>query len=536
MLSVLAFTVLLQQDGEILFEGTGTYRRPIVTNSEQARKFFDQGLRLVYAFNHGEAKRSFRAAIKYDPECAMAYWGLATANGPHVNVPMVPPDDEKEAAGALERAKAYMASAKLADQALIKASLVRFHWPQPKNRRSEDEAYAAAMKNAWARYPDDPDVGALFAESQMDLRPWDYWKLDGSPQPGIKDVVSALELVIGMSPEHPFGLHLYIHAMEASLHPEKAEAAADRLRNLQPSLGHNVHMPSHIDIRLGHWNKAILANEKAIRADKTYRARRPQQFVYRMYMAHNHHMLAFADMMTGRSKQAIMQIDTMLDEMPEDFRKEAAGLIDGFFSMPYEVRVRFGKWDDVLALPEPAEYFPISRALHHSARSVAFAATGDRMNAHAEKIAFVAAKRKVAKDSTFGNNTGIGILAVAEGLMNGEILAAEGKSSAAIAELRQAVRAEDALRYDEPPDWIQPTRHTLGAVLIKAKRYKEAEQVYRDDLKYHPNNGWALYGLAQSLDGMGRKADAAKTRAKFAATWAQADMKIDSSCLCLPGK
>lgn len=257
-------------------------------------------------------------------------------------------------------------------------------------------------------------------------------------------------------------------------------------------------MPSHIDVRLGEWEKAIIANAKAIAADNAYRTRRPQQFIYRLYMAHNHHMLAFAAMMVGRSWRAIRQIDTMVAEVPDDFKEKVAPFMDGFFSMPFEVRVRFGKWDEVLNLPDHPEFFPISRAMRHAARSKAYAAKGMPGEAREEQALFYEARKKLPEGAIFGNNAGTAILQVAHHLMNGEILVAEGEYERAIVELRLAVRAEDALNYDEPPDWILPVRHTLGALLVKLERYAEAEPVYREDLKRLPNNGWSLYGLAAS--------------------------------------
>jgi tetratricopeptide (TPR) repeat protein len=392
------------------------------------------------------------------------------------------------------------------------------------------------MRKVWKQYPNDDDVGALFAEAMMDLRPWDLWKPGGIPQPGTAEVVKTLERVIKLNKDNPLGLHLYIHAVEASLQPEKAKWAADRLRDLQPGLGHNVHMPSHIDVRLGDWHKAIVANEKAIAADNAYRAKRPDQFVYRIYMAHNGHMLALAAMMLGQGEKATRAIDDMCAAMPEDFKKTAAPFVDGFFAMPFEVRKRFGKWDEVLALPEPPEYFPLTRALRHEARAVAYAAKGMPAEARAEQSLFYAAKAKVPKESVFGNNQGHDILRVAQGLMNGEILLAEGHVDRAIAELRTAIVNEDKLRYSEPPDWIQPVRHTLGALLTKHGRHQEAIKVYRDDLARLPNNGWSTYGLSASLRTMGKTAEADRYLAKFKGLWADADIEISSSCLCIPGK
>jgi tetratricopeptide (TPR) repeat protein len=519
---------------EIFFDGTGPHTRPITTQSATAQQFFNQGLNFLFAFNHAEARRSFRAAARHDPNCAMAWWGLAVANGPHINFPMVPPEQEKEAVEAVEKASTLLAGLPEVERDLIQAAKVRYRWPQVEDRSGLDRAYAGEMRQLWAKYPADADIGALFAESMMNLRPWDLWTHEGEPQPGTEEIIAALDRVLELNPRHPFGLHLYIHAVEASPEPRRAAQAADALRDLQPGLGHNQHMPSHIDIRLGNWKQAIAANEKAIIADRAYRARRPQQALYRIYMTHNHHMLAFAAMMSGRSALAIRHIDTMLAEMPEDFKREFAPVVDGFFMMAYEVRLRFGRWDEVLAMPEPPEFFPTTRAFHHAARAVAYAAKKQAAQARQEQQAFLATRGRVPEDAAFGNNRSHDLLKVAEHLTTGEILMAEGRLAAAVEELRQAVKVEDTLRYDEPPDWIQPTRHALGVVLLVSGRYQEALEVYREDLKRNPNNGWSLYGLAETLEELGHTAEAEKVRAQFQEVWAEADTRIHSSCLCVP--
>src|SRR5262249_1483829 len=277
------------------------------------------------------------------------------------------------------------------EQGLIEALAARHAHPQPDDRQPLDKAYAAAMRGVWKAYPADADVGALFAESLMDLRPWDLWAPDGRPQPGTEEVVATLEKVLAMSPNHPLALHLYVHAVEASPHPEKAFGPADRLRNLQPGLGHLVHMPSHIDVRTGRWAQAIEANAKAIEADRKYRAKSPRQGFYNVYMAHNHHMLAYAAIMRGQSQKAIAAIN----EMPPEFVKQNAPLADGFTALPLEILVRFGRWDEVLAAPEPPDYLPIARTLRRCARSIAYAAKKDVMNARAERDEFLKARAVV---------------------------------------------------------------------------------------------------------------------------------------------
>ena len=519
-----------------LFEGLGSHGRQVTTSSAEAQRYFNQGLCFLYAFNHDEAIRSFQTAADMDPACAMAWWGVAVANGPHINNPAVTPERAKAAWEALNKAREAAPTASKSEQALIAALTKRYADPQPEDRKPLDEAYAAAMREVWKANPDDADIGALFAESMMDLRPWDFWTPDGQPQPGTEELVTAIETVLAKSPNHPLALHLYIHAVEASPHPEKASAGGDRLRNLQPGLGHLVHMPSHLDVRLGHWAKAIEANSKAIESDRKYREQSPRQGFYHVYMAHNHHMLAYAAIMRGQSKLAIGAINEMAKGVPPEWVKENAAVADGFTAMPLEVLVRFGKWDEVLAAPEPPEFLPIARALRHCSRGIAFAAKGDVAQAKAEQGEFLIAKTKVPAEARFGNNLAADLLAVAEHLLAGEIRVREGQVEIGLAELREAVKREDALHYDEPPDWIHPVRHALGATLLAAGRAAEAEKVYRDDLAKLPNNGWSLYGLARSLEQQGKDDEAAKFDAQFKELWRDADIKITSSCYCQPAK
>jgi tetratricopeptide (TPR) repeat protein len=517
-----------------LFEGLGGHSRKVTTASPEAQRYFDQGLAFLYAFNHDEAIRAFRRAGELDPRCAMAFWGVAVANGPHINNPVVPEDRAKAAWEALKKAQAAAAGASPVEQALIEALAARYALPQPEDRKPLEQAYADAMRKVWLAYPRDADVGALFAESLADLRPWDLWTPDGKPQPGTEDLVATLESVLALDPKHPLANHLMIHAVEASPHPEKADRAADTLRDLQPGLGHLVHMPSHIDVRRGWWQQAIDANAKAMEADRRYTARSPHQGFYRLYMAHNHHMLTYGAMMTGQSALALKTIRAMVADIPLEFFK-ANPFADGFMAMPLEVLMRFGLWDEILAEPAFPDFVPISRALQHYARAVAYAATDDVPSALSEQAAFLEARSRVPKEAFFGNNTGSDVLDVAESFMRGEILFRSGKIDEGLASLREAAAREDKLRYDEPPDWIQPVRHALGAALLQAGRFAEAETAFREDLAKLPGNGWGLYGLSRALQLQKRAAEAAAVERQFDDVWKQADIKIKSACLCLPG-
>jgi tetratricopeptide (TPR) repeat protein len=512
----------------------GTFSRPVTTRSPEAQRYFDQGLAFLYGFNHDEAIRSFRRAAELDPSCAMAHWGVAVANGPHINNPVLPRDRAQAAWDALGRAQAASAAASPVERALIVALAARYAEPPPEDRRQLEIAYANAMRAVWAAFPTDPDVGALFAEAMADLRPWDLWLPDGEPQPGTEELVATLEAVLRLDPRHPLALHLYIHAVEASTQPGRADAAADALRERLPGLGHLVHMPSHIDVRRGRWQEAIVANGKALAADRSYAARAPEQGFYRLYMAHNHHMLTYGAMMTGQSTLAERTIREMVDDIPLEFYK-ANPFADGFMAMPLEVLMRFGRWDEILAAPAFPDFVPISRALQHHARGVALAATERLADSEKELLAFLEARTKVPKEAFFGNNTGADVLDVAERVLRGELLFRAGKRDEGIALLREGVTREDKLRYDEPPDWIQPVRHTLGAALLQAGRFAEAEAVFREDLAKLPDNGWGLYGLYRSLQMQKKRAESAAALKRFEAVWSRADLKIQSPCLCLPG-
>ena len=522
---------------EPLYDGLGSYSRKITTDSPEAQRYFNQGLAFLHGFNHSAAMRAFQQAAEIDPECAMAHWGVALACGPHINFSLVPPPAAELAWKELALAKEHTANASPVERALIDALSKRYANPQPVDRTPLDRAYADAMREVWKRYPKDPDVGAFFAEALMDLRPWDQWTPKGEAQPGTDEILATLDAALKLNPNHPFANHLYIHAVEASPHPERAIAAANRLRNLQPGLAHNTHMPSHIDIRTGRWLEAVETNLKAVAADQRYRkVFGPAKGFLNVYVAHNRHMLAYCAMMSGQRELAMKHIRAMVAELPADFLKENALQGEGFVAMPLEVMVRFGLWDEILAEPDQyADYMPFTRAFHHAARAIAYAAKGDTANARKAQSVFLDRAKLVPKEDSLGNNSCEMILGVVIPMTEGEILVAEGKVASGINQLRTAIRMEDALKYDEPPGWLIPVRHSLGAVLMKQQRFAEAEQVYRDDLARLPGNGWSLVGLAESLRKQKKNPDeVARIQAKFEKVWAKADLMITSSCLCQP--
>jgi tetratricopeptide (TPR) repeat protein len=520
---------------EPVFEGLGSYSRTVTTKSPEARRYFNQGLDFVFGFNHGAAIRSFEEAARLDPKCAMAHWGIALASGPHINYSLVPPPAAERAWKELKLAQQHASKASPVEQALIKALGKRYANPQPEDRKPLDQAYADAMREVWKAHPTDPDVGVFFAEAMMDLRPWDQWTLEGEPNPGTEEILATLDAVLKLNPNHPFANHLYIHAVEASPNPERADAAADRLRILQPGLAHNVHMPSHIDIRRGRWQQAIDQNVKAVEADQRYRKIvGPPTGLLPVYAAHNHHMLAYAALMTGQREIAMKHARAMVAELPADFVKENAAFADGFVAVPLEVLVRFGRWDEILA--EPANYpesLLFSRAFHHAARAIALAAKGDGPGARKEQTIFLERSKLVPKETPLGNNTAEVVLALAARMLEGEILIAEKRVEEGLSELSLAVKEEDELKYDEPPAWMIPVRHSLGALLMKMGRFAEAEKVYRDDLTRLPENGWSLLGLSESLrEQKKNEEEVVALKARFEKIWAKADLKITTSCLC----
>jgi len=513
-------------------EHLGGVHFAVTTSSAAAQELFDQGLAWCYGFHHDEAQRCFRELVAIDPTCAMAHWGLAYAAGPHINNMAMSPDVAERAHAAAARAAELAANATPREQALIAAIGTRYAWPAPDDRKSLDLAYADAMRDVHRRHGGDPNVAALFAESLMDLRPWDLWQKDGTPQPGTDEVLAVLEATLAAHPEHPQACHLYIHAVEASLHPERALPAADRLRDLAPAAGHLVHMPSHIYVRTGRYEDAAAANRRGIASDLRIVARTGRTGFYEVYRAHNHHFLAYAAMFAGRADEAIAASRDLVRELPAAVVQEMAPVLEGFLGVPYEVLVRFGRWEEMLAEPAPPEWQKSARALWHCGRGVAFAARGDLAAARREREAYRAAVADVPESWTFGNNPMRAVLAVGDAFLDGEVEFRAGNHDVAFAALRKAVQLADDLHYDEPWGWMTPPRHALGALLLEAGRHAEAEAVYEEDLRRHPENGWALHGLAECLRHRGDAPGAATVAARLEAAWRTATVQIRASCYC----
>jgi tetratricopeptide (TPR) repeat protein len=519
-----------------LFEGFGNYQRPMSTESTEAQAWFDQGMQLLYGYNHDEAIRSFEKAGVTDPYAAMPWWGVAYAHGININDPAMNEERSKAARHAADLALSRIGSATPKEAALIRAVSARYEWPAPEDRDHLDQAYADAMQKVYAQFPDDADVGALYAESLMALQPWDLWTPEGEPKGRVLEIVEVLEAVLAQHPDHPGANHFYIHTVEASQDADRAVAAADRLTDLVPGSGHLVHMPAHIYLRIGRYADAAQSNIDAIEADRAYFERAPEQKLYAMYYGHNLHFLAYASMMSGNYETAIKAARELERDMPAGALEAFAGLIEGIMPTNFHVMVRFGKWHEILEEPEyVGEYRKVSRATRHYARAIAYSALGDPDAARSEIALFDEAASEIPEDWNVFQNKMSDVLPIAYAMVEGETLYREGKKEEAFARLREGIAFEDKLVYDEPPAWMLPVRHALGALLVASGEFAQAEAVYLEDLEIRPENGWALTGLQQSLFGQGKSNEAMALNDRIAAAFANADVSPSSSCYCEPG-
>jgi tetratricopeptide (TPR) repeat protein len=511
-------------------QNLGSYAFPVTTASPDAQRFINQGLILAYGFNHAEAARSFGEAARLDPGCAMAYWGMALVGGPNINMEMVA-EAGPVAYQLVQRAMALRKGASEREQAFIEALSRRYSAEAHADRSSLDRAYAEAMRTLHHRYPEDLDAATLYAEALMDLRPWDYWMRDGTPYPETREIMRVLEAVLARDPNHPGAIHLYIHTVEVG-RPELAEAAAERLLTLAPGAGHLVHMPSHIFRQLGRYADASRSNEMAIAADEDYITQCRAQGVYPLaYYPHNIHFLWDSTSMEGRSRPAIEAALKVASQIPEEAWRSMP-LLQQFLATPLFAYVRFGKWDEILRHPAPAEDAHFLRGIWHYARGLAYTAAGRPEEAARElgRLQQIAAMDSLkGLQVTFSRNGAHAILSIAVEVLAGELAAAQGNFEQAVARLHRGVLLEDNLIYMEPPDWHVPVRQSLGAVLLAAGRAAEAEAVYWQDLGRNRENGWALYGLAQSLRAQGREEQAAMVERRFRAAWSRADVKLTAS-------
>jgi tetratricopeptide (TPR) repeat protein len=508
-----------------LFNDLGSYTHPITTRVPLAQRWFDQGLVLAYGFNHDEARLAFLEVAKADPDCAMAWWGVAYTLGPNYNLPG-DQERDREAYQAVVNARAATSCASARERAYVEAIAKRYAPDAPADRRALDEAWAAAMGDVAARFPDDLDAATIHAEALMDLQPWDLWTKDGQPKGRALEIVAILESVLARDPQHPGANHLYIHTVEASSTPERGTAAADRLRDSGIQTGHLVHMPSHIYIRTGRFADATEVNVRAVAVDEAYIQKWNVQGVYpMMYYPHNIDFQAFSAAMEGRSAQAIGAARATVAKTPATMVDHMA-MLEGFQPRALFALVRFGRWDEVLAEPAPPERLVYASGAWHWARGLAFAAQGKRREAEAEAAALAKLERDVPAEKLVTQvNTGKRLLGIASNHLAGELAARRGRTEEAVQRLRAASALEDELTYMEPPDWWIPVRHSLGAVLLDAGRAREAEAVYREDLQRFPENGWSLLGLALALEKQGKAAAAAETRERFKRAWSRADVE-----------
>ncbi|SHF28858.1 hypothetical protein SAMN04487965_1843 [Microbulbifer donghaiensis] len=508
-------------------QNLGKHTFPVSCASDQGQRYFNQALNLTYGFNHAEAGRSFREAARLDPDCAMAYWGQALVLGPNINAPM-DPEAEPSAQELVQKAMSLRSGVNERERALIEA-LAKRYTGDPANRAAADQAYAEAMGAVAEKFPDDLDIATLYAEAMMDLRPWNYWMRDGTPYEGTEKIVALLETVMARNPQHPGALHLYIHLIEPTNTPERAEKAADTLKDLMPGAGHIVHMPAHIFQRVGRYEDSAAANVRAIAADEDYITQCRAQGLYPMaYYPHNIHFLWFATTAQGRSAKAIESANKAAEKISDETLAQMP-MLAGFRVIPYWALARFGKWDEVLALPEPPEDLFLTGSWHY-VRGLAFIAKGDLDAAQKE----LDAVNKIASDprldyTLFSPNSAARIFAIAPEVLAGELAAAKGDHAAAVGYLERAVRLEDGLVYTEPAEWHYPPRLALGVVLLDAGRPTEAETVYWQDLERYPNNGWALFGLGKALRAQGRTEEADLIEARFKRAWRNADIKLTAS-------
>jgi tetratricopeptide (TPR) repeat protein len=510
----------------VLLPDLGTLHRRVTTKSKEAQAYFDQGLRLTYAFNHDEATRSYAKAAALDPECGMCFWGAALTLGPNYNVPMLP-ERSVMAWEALQRAVAAAPRGTPVEQALIAALAKRHKGPEPLDPPAMapySEAYAAAMREVAGRFPDDDDVQVLFAESLMDLEPWKLWSLDGRPGEHTPEIMATLEKVLARSPDHPGANHYYIHTMEASKTPSRALPSADRLAGLVPGAGHLVHMPAHIYQRVGRYADASEHNKRAAEVDLATLARVEPWGYYPMYLGHNYGFLAFSSSMEGRSAESIQAARDSAKALPPGMMDMMPGM-DFLVAAPIFAMVRFGKFDELLAEPRPDPRYQVLTALWLHGHGMALASKGRFDEARKDHEELVRLGGELTPGLRAGNNAAADVVEVAARVLEARIAEKQGKPEAR-AMWAAAVAKADTLAYSEPADWFYPVRHYQGAALLTARRYAEAEAVYREDLARNPENGWALFGLLKALRAQNEAKEAAAVEARFQKAWARADISL----------
>ena len=513
----------------VLYKNLGSYSYRITTGSSDAQRWFDQGLRLVYAFNHQEAQRAFREAARLDPGCAMCYWGIAITEGSNYNSP-TDTGREARALAAVRQAQQHTPGTYPVEAALIAALARRHSSDAGATRAALDSAYADAMREVARRFPDDLEAQTFFADAMMNLRPWNLWTAEGAPQPGTQEIVATLERVLARNPRHPGALHLYIHAVEASTEPGRAEAAADRLLKAMPGAGHVVHMPSHIYWRVGRYADAVSANTAAVKADRAYFALAQPSPIYRgLYHPHNIDFIWQSAAMQGRGGDTLKAAREFAAAAPVEMIKAMPDMETAPVA-PIVALARFGKWDEVLRQPAPPAEWLYTTGVWHYARGLAFNAKGEAAEARRELAALEAGVQAMPAERTVAFFfRARNLLQLAANVLAGEIAAKAGDYATAERLLRAAVAEQDTHWFTEPPPWYFPVRHALGAVLVQAGRAAAAEQVYREDLVRNPGNGWALFGLTQALRAQGKSDAAQQAEVRFGKAWVKADVTLKAS-------
>jgi len=510
----------------------GNYGFKITTSNDEAQKFFNQGLNLYYGFNHLEAYRSFREAARLDPSCAMCWWGQALSLGPNINAPM-DPSDAGLVFKAVRRAQVNAANATPLEQGLIDAVAKRYVAEAPADRSTLDKAYADAMRELEARFPEVDDVTTLTSEALMDLHPWDYWLRDGKPQPWTPEILALMERVMKRSPRHPGANHLYIHINEASSNPGKATASADLLRDLVPGAGHLVHMPSHIYIRTGRYAEGIAANEKAVAADEDYISTCRAQGVYPLaYYPHNYHFYWACAQMSGRGKLALEVSRKLVAKTATSMMGQTDWVtLQHYFVTPWYSMVRFGQWDELANEAKPADTLLYASAIWNYAQGMSAVKTSklDATPQYITTLNQLATNPELANQRIWGINSFAPVVGIAAKVLEAEYLAAIGKKTEAIELLKSALVDEDGLLYQEPPDWYYPVRETLGNIYLNAGKPKDAEKVFNEDLKMYPENGWALGGLYRAVKAQGRTKEADAIRVRFEKAFKDADDNLKNS-------
>lgn len=517
----------------MILDRLGEYRREVVTDSEEARRWFNQGMALMLGYNFDGAISSFREATRIDPNFAMAWWGIGYSGGPNQNNPGIDKPKDQWSYAASQKAFELREREKGANKALIEALVHRYTFPVPEDLTAQNEAYLSAMDKVIEEFPLDPDVAVWKAEAMICMQPWNYWTLEGDPVEKTPEFRAILERVMRHHPNHPAANHLYIHTMESSPWPELAEPAADRLVDLVPAAGHLVHMPSHIWMQTGRYDDAANCNRRAAALDDAWFEGDPNAGEYRVYMVHNRHFLAWAATMQGRRREALSASRAIETEVPPALMEAFASFSDGVSSSKWHVLVRFGMWEEILKEPAPPKWALVGKAMQHYARGVAFANT----ERHEEAVKEIAALNNaveglVGQERNMGNQPASEVMKIAQHVLRGEASFKAGRRDEGLKELKEAVAIEEKLVYAEPVPWMMPARHACGALLIVDGKYKEAEKIFIRDLEIYPANGWALIGLRDALNGQGRLGEAKHVEKAFRRAWVSADIIPPAACYC----